>query len=72
MQVIAEGVETAAQLDQLRLLKCQYGQGYLFSKPPAAADADTFLLNERQLQPNNSSSLGLDITEAANVTFAML
>ena len=33
MNVTAEGVETAAQLDQLRALKCEYGQGYFFSKP---------------------------------------
>ncbi len=33
MNVVAEGIETAAQLDQLRTLGCEYGQGYLFSKP---------------------------------------
>jgi len=71
MQVIAEGVETEDQLQQLRLLKCQYGQGYLFSKPLAAADADMFLLNRRQLQQNNSTSVGLDLVESPNVTFAM-
>jgi EAL domain-containing protein (putative c-di-GMP-specific phosphodiesterase class I) len=71
MQVIAEGVETADQLQQLRLLKCQYGQGYLFSKPLSAADADMFLLNGRQLQQNNSTGVGLDLTESPNVTFAM-
>jgi diguanylate cyclase (GGDEF)-like protein len=70
MQVIAEGIETADQLQQLRLLKCQYGQGYLFSKPLAATDADMFLLNGRQVQQNNSS-VGLDLTESPNVTFAM-
>lgn len=37
MQVIAEGVETTAQLRQLRSLNCQYAQGYLFSRPQAAA-----------------------------------
>ena len=34
LQVIAEGVETPRQLDYLKTLKCQFGQGYLFS--PAA------------------------------------
>jgi diguanylate cyclase (GGDEF)-like protein len=38
MEVVAEGVETLSQLTQLRILKCQYGQGYLFSRP---VDADS-------------------------------
>jgi EAL domain-containing protein (putative c-di-GMP-specific phosphodiesterase class I) len=33
MDAIAEGVETAQQLAQLRSLQCEYGQGYFFSKP---------------------------------------
>ncbi len=33
MHVTAEGIETAEQLAQLRALRCEYGQGYLFSKP---------------------------------------
>ena len=33
IDAIAEGVETAEQLAQLRALGCKYGQGYLFSKP---------------------------------------
>ncbi len=38
MDVVAEGVETEAQLTTLRELGCEYAQGYLFSRPlPAAA-----------------------------------
>jgi diguanylate cyclase len=33
LDVIAEGVETGEQLDTLRSLGCNYGQGYLFSQP---------------------------------------
>ncbi len=33
MNVIAEGIETAEQLIQLRALQCKYGQGYFFSRP---------------------------------------
>lgn len=33
MNVVAEGIETTAQLAQLRRLGCNYGQGYLFSRP---------------------------------------
>jgi len=29
----AEGVETQAQLDYLRRMRCDYGQGYLFARP---------------------------------------
>jgi diguanylate cyclase (GGDEF)-like protein/PAS domain S-box-containing protein len=38
MDVIAEGVETVAQLAQLKALGCEYAQGYLFS-PPLTTDA---------------------------------
>ncbi|HKZ76977.1 MAG TPA: hypothetical protein VJ124_01535, partial [Pyrinomonadaceae bacterium] len=31
------GIETEEQLEQLRALNCEYGQGYLFSKPVEAA-----------------------------------
>jgi len=33
LRVVAEGIETAEQLAFLRLLRCDEGQGYLFSKP---------------------------------------
>ncbi|MBG0777666.1 MAG: EAL domain-containing protein [Desulfovibrionaceae bacterium] len=33
MEVIAEGVETAAHMAALRELGCEYGQGYYFSRP---------------------------------------
>ncbi|MEG4442207.1 EAL domain-containing protein [Microcoleus sp. AT9_B5] len=33
MDVIAEGIETREQLNLLRALQCEYGQGYFFSKP---------------------------------------
>lgn len=33
MDVVAEGVETLEQLEILRSLGCEYGQGYLFAKP---------------------------------------
>ncbi|HYY99630.1 MAG TPA: EAL domain-containing protein [Pyrinomonadaceae bacterium] len=45
MKVIAEGVETQEQLARLRALSCDYGQGYLFSKP-ANATTVTKLLSD--------------------------
>jgi diguanylate cyclase (GGDEF)-like protein len=50
MQVVAEGVETLAQLGQLRKLNCQYGQGYLFSRPVEASSIDTWISRRPQWQ----------------------
>ena len=33
MHVVAEGIETQAQLDRLRELGCEYGQGFLIARP---------------------------------------
>ncbi len=44
MEVVAEGVETAKQLAQLRSLRCEYAQGYLFSKPADAEAIETLLI----------------------------
>jgi diguanylate cyclase (GGDEF)-like protein/PAS domain S-box-containing protein len=33
MKVVAEGIETDEQLSKLKLMECEYGQGYLFTKP---------------------------------------
>jgi len=43
MEVVAEGVETLSQLMQLRKLKCQYGQGYLFSRPVDAEMVNSWI-----------------------------
>jgi diguanylate cyclase (GGDEF)-like protein len=43
MEVVAEGVETLSQLTQLRKLKCQFGQGYLFSRPVDAASVSDWI-----------------------------
>jgi EAL domain-containing protein (putative c-di-GMP-specific phosphodiesterase class I) len=33
MQAVAEGIETQTQLDVLRQLGCDFGQGYLLHRP---------------------------------------
>ena len=44
LTTIAEGIETAQQLDLLQKLGCQFGQGYLFAKPLSAQDVEVYLL----------------------------
>jgi len=36
LEIVAEGIETAAHVDYLRALGCQCGQGYFFAKPAQA------------------------------------
>jgi EAL domain-containing protein (putative c-di-GMP-specific phosphodiesterase class I) len=36
MRIVAEGVETQAQLEAVTALGCQIGQGYLISRPLSA------------------------------------
>lgn len=40
LDVVAEGIETREQLDTLTSLGCEYGQGYLFSRPVKREAAD--------------------------------
>jgi EAL domain-containing protein (putative c-di-GMP-specific phosphodiesterase class I) len=39
LRVVAEGIETERQLEALRALGCDHGQGYLFARPLEADDA---------------------------------
>jgi EAL domain-containing protein (putative c-di-GMP-specific phosphodiesterase class I) len=55
LNTVAEGIELTEQLELLRGLGCELGQGYLLSKP---VDADEI---ERLLQ---LSRIGLLVTEA--------
>jgi EAL domain-containing protein (putative c-di-GMP-specific phosphodiesterase class I) len=53
LDVTAEGVETPAQLEQLRTLGCDWGQGYFFSRP-LTPEATAALLQSRPA-PDNSA-----------------
>ncbi len=47
-QTVAEGIETLDQLQSLQTLDCLYGQGYYFSKPVPAAEAEALLRENRK------------------------
>ncbi|MGB3204500.1 MAG: EAL domain-containing protein [Crinalium sp.] len=48
MDIVAEGVETEAQMEKLRELQCEYGQGYFFSKPLSSELATALLATQPQ------------------------
>jgi diguanylate cyclase (GGDEF)-like protein len=54
MEVIAEGIETDEQYQQLKMLGCEYGQGFLFSRPVNNDDVQHLLAQDarRDLDPD--------------------
>jgi len=43
MEVVAEGVETLAQVNMLKQERCDYGQGYFFAKPLPVEEAQRLI-----------------------------
>jgi EAL domain-containing protein (putative c-di-GMP-specific phosphodiesterase class I) len=63
LKVIAEGVETIEQRDLLIAVGCDYGQGYLFSRPVPAGEFEK--LEIVQKKPNasiNDSNYDVSLT----------
>ncbi len=50
LNVIAEGIESIHQMHQLSILGCEYGQGYLFSRPQPAKEIDRLLQDKMRWQ----------------------
>jgi diguanylate cyclase (GGDEF)-like protein len=60
LDVVAEGIETIHQLHQLRILGCEYGQGYLFSRPVALEEAEKIVESKTRWQsviPDNNPNV---------------
>jgi PAS domain S-box-containing protein len=55
LKVVAEGIERQEQMEMLRGLGCETGQGYLFSKP-VSADAIEQLMTSRRALAKSASS----------------
>ncbi len=49
LKVVAEGIEEQWNADYLRFINCEYGQGYLYSKPVPAKEFE--LLLSHKLKP---------------------
>jgi diguanylate cyclase (GGDEF)-like protein/PAS domain S-box-containing protein len=54
LEVTAEGIETAAQADNLRATGCELGQGYHFAKPLPAEALETFFARALAAPPTPS------------------
>src|SRR6185503_12936776 len=54
MEVIAEGIETEEQYQQLKMLGCEYGQGFLFSCPVGNSSVQNLLAQDahRDAEPD--------------------
>ena len=60
LKVVAEGVETEEQLQELRLLSCDEMQGFLFGKPvPAAIFEETYLSSPLKLGMSSAARAAL-------------
>lgn len=57
LYAVAEGVESVAQLAQLRAMGCGFGQGFLFARPMEALQAFRFL--ERQFEGDDFTALSM-------------
>jgi diguanylate cyclase len=55
LSVIAEGIETQQQLQWLQQLECEFGQGYLFSKPLTSDEIERLYLTADVPQVSSQS-----------------
>ena len=57
LDVIAEGIENEDQLGLLRLVQCEYVQGFHISRPVPAAEIDALLAGHLLARPARSTAL---------------
>jgi diguanylate cyclase (GGDEF)-like protein/PAS domain S-box-containing protein len=62
LEVVAEGIERAAQRDELWSLGCALGQGYLYSPPVTADELSDLLASSGHLGPPPVGALDANIT----------
>lgn len=64
LRLVAEGVENAAALGELRRLGCDVAQGYHISKPLPPPEASTWLQDRRDQKQQQPKDYSTDPTDA--------
>jgi diguanylate cyclase (GGDEF)-like protein/PAS domain S-box-containing protein len=65
MKVIAEGVETEYQVEQLKKFNCEVAQGYFFSRPMRFEDLEQFL--NAEIKPNIPQTAFEDVSVLSTI-----
>jgi len=56
LKVVAEGIETPEQMTMLKRIGCEFGQGYLFSKPVSSDAIEQLLTSRGMAKPTQQRS----------------
>ncbi len=65
LSIIAEGIEEPGQYRRLHELGCEYGQGYLFSRPQEADAMTEMLMAQRPVRESRRAATGIRPASAA-------
>jgi PAS domain S-box-containing protein len=65
MDVVAEGVENRRQAELLRVMGCQYGQGYWYSRPVDLATLRELLAGRVLPRPERKAAAGSTVSDRA-------
>jgi len=71
MEVIAEGIETEEQHQQLKMLGCEYGQGYLFSRPVSKDNVGHLLAQDARRDAEPDLDLAHTADDGVSVAYSM-
>jgi len=71
MEVIAEGIETEEQHQQLKMLGCEYGQGYLFSRPVDSQSVLHLLAQDSKRDAEPDINLAHPANDEFAITYSM-
>ena len=71
MEVIAEGIETEEQYQQLKMLGCEYGQGFLFSRPVDSSNVPHLLTQDAKRESEIDINLDPRTEDEISVAYSM-